>query len=79
MFKGTPGLIAALEEEVLGRIMPNGNRNIDFSKLPGFQGVQVKMALIKQAGSPQITSSIIPQGKNAVKYYLFLKLSVLLQ
>ena len=143
LFKDTKGFIAALGEDAFDRIMPNGDKNIDFSKLPGYQGVQVKkrltdkqmmfltneygiefaqvyergpgkngrggkymiysgtvntvtipiksntilinhthpngtafpsnkdkklMALIKQAGSPQITSSIIPQGKNAVKF-----------
>lgn len=143
LFSGTKGFYNSLGEDVFERIMPNGNKNIDFSNLPGFNGIQIKkrltndqmsfltneygvefaqvyergsgkngrggiykiysgtinsvtipissntvlinhthpggsafpskkdlklLALIKQAGSPQKTSSIIPSGKNAVKF-----------
>lgn len=143
LFKGTRGFLQALGEDVFDRIMPNGDKNVDFSKLPGTAGIHVKkrltdsqmtfltneygvefaqvyergqgknghggkyriysgtansvtipvnsntvlinhthpggtahpskqdlklMALIKQAGSPQKTSSIIPIGKKTVKF-----------
>ncbi len=143
LFINTKGFLAALGEDVFDRIMPNGDKNIDFNKLPGLKGIQVKkrltdkqmmfltseygiefaqvyergqkkngrggkymiysgtvnsvtipvnsntilinhthpngtafpsakdkklMALIKQAGSPQKTSSIIPLGKGTVKF-----------
>ena len=143
LFGGTKGFYHALGEDVFTRIMPDGNKNIDFNSLPGSKGIQVKkrlnddqmsfltneygvefaqvyergvgknghggvykiysgtvnsvtipvssntvlinhthpggsafpsekdlklMALIKQAGSPQKTSSIIPLGKETVKY-----------
>lgn len=143
LFKGTKGFLVALGEDVFDRIMPNGEKNVDFSRLPGSKGIQVKkrltdsqmifltneygvefaqvyergpgkngrggkykiysgtvnsviipvnsntilinhthpggtaypskkdlklMVLIKQAGSPQKTSSIIPIGKNTVKF-----------
>jgi len=143
LFKGTGGFLRSLGEDVFERFMPNGDKNVDFSKLPGTNGVEVKrrltdkqmtfltneygvefaqvyergsgkngrggkykiysgtvnsvtipvhsntvlinhthpggtaypsnrdlklMALIKQAGSPQKTSSIIPIGKNNIKF-----------
>lgn len=143
LFKGTKGFFQALREDVFDRIMPNGDKNIDFSRLPGSDGIRVKkrltdkqmtfltneygvefaqvyergsgkngrggkyiiysgtvnsvtipiksntvlinhthpggtarpsgedlklMALIKQAGSPQKTSSIIPIGKKPIKF-----------
>lgn len=142
-YKGTKGFLATLGEETYERFMPNGDKNIDFTKLPGTEGIQVKkrlsdkqmmfltneygiefaqvyergpgkngrggkymiysgtvnsvtipvnsntilinhthpngtafpskkdrklMALIRQAGSPQITSSIIPVGGKSVKF-----------
>ena len=145
LFKNTEGYIATLGEDAFDRFMPNGDINVDFSKLPGFRGIQVKkrltdkqmmfltkeygiefaqvyergpgkngrggkymiysgnvdtvtipvnsntilinhthpnssarpskrdlklMALIKQLGSPQKTSSILPLGKSAVKFTL---------
>lgn len=143
LFKGTIGFLHALAEDVFDRFMPNGEKNIDFSRLPGATGIQVKkrltdkqmtfltneygvefaqvyergpgknghggryiiysgtvnrvefpvnnntvlinhthprgtarpseadkrlMALIKQVGSPQKTSRIIPIGKKPVKF-----------
>ncbi len=143
LYKDTKGFRAVLGEDAFDRFMPNGDKNIDFSALPGSQGIQVKkrltdkqmmfltneygiefaqvyergsgkngrggrymiysgtvnsvtipvngstilinhthpngtsfpskkdkklMALIRQAGSPQITSSIIPLGKKSVKF-----------
>lgn len=143
LFKGTKGFFHTLAEEVFDRFMPNGDKNVDFTKLPGSTGIQVKkrltdkqmtfltkeygvefaqvyergpgkngrggkytiysgtvdtvtipvnrntvlinhthpggtaspskkdlklMALIKQAGSPQRTSAIIPIGKETVKF-----------
>lgn len=143
LFKGTKGFLRALAEDVFDRIMPNGDKNIDFSRLPGSSGIQVKkrltdkqmifltneygvefaqvyergngkngrggkytiysgnansvlipvnrntilinhthpngtaypskkdmilMSIIKQAGSPQVTSAIIPIGKEIVRF-----------
>lgn len=143
LYKGTKGFLATLGEETYERIMPNGDKNIDFLKLPGAKGIHVNkrlsdkqmmfltneygiefaqvyergpgkngrggkykiysgtvnsvtipvnsntilinhthpngtafpsdkdkklMALIKQAGSPQKTSSIIPAGGKTVKF-----------
>ena len=45
LFKDTRGYIVALGEDVLVRYMPNGDKNIDFSKLPGLNGIQVKKRL----------------------------------
>lgn len=45
LFKGTTGFRAALGEDVYDRIMPNGDRNIDFDKLPGKSGYQIKNRL----------------------------------
>ena len=143
LFKGTKGLLYALGEDAFDRIMPNGDKNVDFSRLPGAKGIKVNhrltdnqmvfltnkygvefaqvyergprknghggryiiysgtgnrvefpvnnntvlinhthpggtahpseadkrlMALIKQVGSPQKTSRIIPIGKKSVKF-----------
>jgi len=142
-FHGTKGFLASLGEDYFDRYMPDGKKNVDFSHLPGFDGIQVKkrlsdsqmifltneygvefaqvyelgngknghggryiiysgdshsvkihvnertilinhthpggtaspseddkklLALIKQAGSPQKTSSILPLGKEPVKF-----------
>lgn len=143
IFQGTKGLLIALGEDAFDRIMPNGDINIDFSRLPGTVGIRVEkrltdkqmefltneygiefaqvyelgpgkngrggsykiysgdinsvvipvnnrtilinhthpsgtarpskkdlvlMELLKQAGSPQKTSSIVPVGKKSVKF-----------
>lgn len=145
LFKGTEGYFQALGEDAFDRIMPNGDKNVDFSNLPGSSGIQVKkrltdnqmlfltneygveftqvyelgpgkdgrggkytiysgtansvtipinsktilinhthpggtaypsrkdlklMSLIKQAGSPQKTSSIVPLGGKSIKFTL---------
>lgn len=143
LFTGTKGSFHSLGEETYERFLPSGNKAVDFSKLPGLNGITVKkrlsdeqmsyltneygvefaqvyelgpgkngrggtykiysgnatsveipvnsrtilinhthpggtaypsrkdkklMNLIKNAGSPQKTSSIIPLGKSNVKY-----------
>ena len=45
LFSGTKGFYNSLGEDVFERIMPNGNKNIDFSNLPGFNGIQIKKRL----------------------------------
>lgn len=45
LFKGTSGFMHALGEDVFERIMPNGDKNIDFSKLPGSVGYQINHRL----------------------------------
>lgn len=45
LFKGTIGFHAALGEDVYERIMPNGDKNIDFDRLPGKAGYQIKKRL----------------------------------
>lgn len=45
LFKGTAGFRAALGEDVYDRIMPNGERNIDFNHLPGSNGYKIKKRL----------------------------------
>lgn len=45
LFKGTKGFRRALGEDAFDRIMPNGTKNVDFSKLPGSEGIQVKKRL----------------------------------
>lgn len=45
LFHGTAGFKAALGEDVFDRIMPNGEKNIDFNKLPGSTGYQIKNRL----------------------------------
>lgn len=45
LFKDTRGFVIALGEDVFVRYMPNGEKNIDFSKLPGSKGIQVKKRL----------------------------------
>ena len=45
LFKDTRGYVVALGEDVLVRYMPNGDKNVDFSKLPGLNGIQVKKRL----------------------------------
>ena len=142
-FAGTTGYLAELAEDVVEIIMPNGDKKIDFTDLPGRKGIEVQkrltdkqmemltndygiefaqvyelgsgkggrggkymiysgdansvvipvtnktilinhthpngtaypsnkdkklMSLITQAGSPQKTSSIIPNGKKSVKF-----------
>lgn len=143
LYKGTKGFFHALREDTYERFFPNGSKVIDFSKLPGKNGIAVKKRLsdeqmayltneygiefaqvyelgpgkkgsggvykiysgdtnsvlipinsrtilinhthpggtaypssedldvldyIKQAGSPQRTSSIIPLGKSSIKF-----------
>ena len=45
LFKGTAGFRAALGEDVYERIMPNGDTNIDFDRLPGKAGYQINKRL----------------------------------
>ena len=45
LFKGTTGFMHALGEDVFDRIMPNGEKNVDFSKLPGSSGYQINHRL----------------------------------
>lgn len=45
LFKGTAGFRAALGEDVYERIMPDGNKFIDFNSLPGTSGYQIKHRL----------------------------------
>ena len=44
-FSGTTGFIHALGEDIYERIMPNGDKNIDFNILPGSSGYQIKHRL----------------------------------
>ncbi len=45
LFKGTVGFLQALAEDFFDRIMPNGDKNIDFKRLPGTKGIQVEHRL----------------------------------
>ncbi|MBQ4225466.1 MAG: hypothetical protein II664_04025, partial [Oscillospiraceae bacterium] len=45
LFSGTFGQIKMLGEDVLERIMPNGEKKIDFSKPPGSKGIEVPRRL----------------------------------
>ncbi|MCR5478245.1 MAG: hypothetical protein K6F27_00105 [Ruminococcus sp.] len=45
LFTGTIGQIIMLGEDYYERIMPNGEKNIDFSKLPGRKGIEVPKRL----------------------------------
>ena len=45
LFKRTIGVLKELAEQVITRYMQNGDKNIDFNKLPGSKGVQVPRRL----------------------------------
>lgn len=45
LFSGTVGQTKMLGEDVLERIMPNGEKKIDFSKIPGSKGIEVPRRL----------------------------------
>jgi hypothetical protein len=45
LFSGTTGYMHALGEDVFEKIMPNGEKNVDFNKLPGSTGYQIKNRL----------------------------------
>jgi len=45
LFNGTKGFRYALGEEAFDRIMPNGDKNVDFCRLPGETGIQIKHRL----------------------------------
>ena len=45
LFSGTTGFMHALGEDVFEIIMPNGEKNVDFTKLPGSTGYQIKNRL----------------------------------
>lgn len=45
LFSGTVGFKYALGEDVYDRIMPNGEKNVDFKNLPGEKGYKIKKRL----------------------------------
>ncbi|MBO4461118.1 MAG: hypothetical protein J5778_10765 [Clostridiales bacterium] len=45
LFKNTIGTLKELAEQVITRYMRNGDKNVDFEKLPGSKGIQVSKRL----------------------------------
>lgn len=45
LFQGTKGFMQALGEDVYELIMPDGKKGLDFNKLPGAHGYQIKNRL----------------------------------
>lgn len=81
LFKRTIGFLKQLKEDYFERFMPDGKKNIDFEKLPGAKGIQVKRRLTeeqmqfltKEYGVEFAQVYILGNGKNGRggKYYVF--------